>query len=280
MNLPSEKVQRNLLEIVSHFDGEDRFVRERQIRKCRRLKLNWDNIFNVWYSEVAHDWRVWDNSNQDDGDQAFYDKPFNILRAYSETIIAALSVTTPSAKCYPEDAESSLDTVTAKAGDKIGLLINRHNNTPLLWLHALYIWYTEGPVFFYSYPRADEKYGTYEVNKEEDIAEEKDMIKCPACGQMTEVDETQDTFQPEMQPETNCPSCGELVLMEETTQTFVTTKITGKTKHPKSRVCLEAYGGLYVKIANYAKKPEQTPYLIYSQEIHYATAIEEYDHLL
>jgi len=281
LKLPSEKIQRLLLEIVEHFDGEDRAVHERQIRKCRRLKLYWDNIFQAWYSEVAHDWRIWDNSiSEDTADQAYYDKPVNTFRAYTETIIAALSVTTPSAKCYPEDADSSLDTVTAKAGDKISLLINRHNNVNLLWLKSLYTYYTEGTVFFYSYPRSDEKYGTYEeVQREEELID-KDMIKCPVCGQMTEVDETQDIFQPEEQPQDNCPNCGNLVTMEQTTQSFSTTKIVGKTKHPKSRVCLEAYGGLYVKIANYAKTAEQTPYLIHSQEVHYASAMEEYEHLL
>jgi len=279
--LPSEDVQRMLLEVVQHFDQEDRAVRERQIRKCRRLKMYWDNIFQAWYDEVAHDWRVWDTSiSEDTADQAYYDKPVNTFRAYIETIIAALSITTPAAKCYPEDAESSLDTVTAKAGDKIGLMIARHNNVSLLWLKALYTYYTEGTVFFYSYPRNDEKYGTYEEAERADIAEERNGVRCPVCDQFTEVDETLDTFQPEAQPESDCPNCGNLVAMEPGTETFIVNKIVGKSKHPKSRVCLEAYGSLYVKIANYAKTAEQTPYLIQAYETHYSTAMEEYEHLL
>ena len=278
--LPDERIQRLLLEVVEHFDSEDRAVHERQIRKCRRLKLYWDNIFQAWYSEVAHDWRVWDTSiSEDTADQAYYDKPVNTFRAYIETIIAALSVTTPSAKCFPEDAESSLDTITAKAGDKIGQLINRHNNSPLIWIKALYTYYTEGTVFFYSYPRYDEKYGTYEQNRTEEVVEERNMIKCPICGQTTEVDEVQDVFMPETQEE-NCPNCGNVVQMEQEQQSFTTTKIVGKTKHPKSRVCIEVSGGLYTKIANYAKTPEQTPYLIHAYECHYADAMEEYEHLL
>ena len=97
--LPPAEVQRLLLSIVETFDNEDKEVRERQIRKCKRLKLFWDSIFQAWYSEVAHDWRIWDSSiAEDTADQSYYDKPVNTFRAYSETIIAALSVTTPAAK--------------------------------------------------------------------------------------------------------------------------------------------------------------------------------------
>lgn len=280
LKLPSEEIQRLLLEVVDHFDAEDREVKERQIRKARRLKLYWDNIFQAWYSEVAHDWRVWGTSDAEEtGDQAFYDKPVNTFRAYIETIIAALSITTPAAKCFPEDADSTLDTVTAKAGDKIGQLIGRHNNFPLLWLKALYTFYTEGTVFGYGYERSDEKYGTYETPVTEDVSEEREVVKCPSCGQMTAIDEITDEFQPETQEEL-CPRCGNQVVLEPATQTFVTTKVVGKDKNPKTRVCQEIFGGLYVKIANYAKTPEQTPYLIYAHETHYANAVEEFEHLL
>lgn len=280
--IPSEKIQRNLLTVFEHFDKEDRAVRERQIRKCRRLKLYWDYIFQAWYSEVAHDWRIWDNTiTEDTADQAFYDKPVNTFRAYIETIIAALSIATPSAKCFPQDAENSLDILTAKAGDKIAQLIARHNNDPLLWLKSLYTFYTEGTVFCYAYPRSDEKYGTYQVDKTEESIDETDILKCPTCGLETEIDEIQDQFQPEEQA-SFCPTCGQQGIQSELlpdTKSFPVTKIVGKTDEPKSRVCQEAYGGLYVKIANYAKTAEQTPYLILSYETHYANAIEEFDHL-
>ncbi len=281
--LPDERIQKLLLEVVEHFDAEDRAVRERQIRKCRRLKLFWDSIFQTWYSETAHDWRVWDNSISDEtADQSYYDKPVNTFRAYIETIIAALSVTTPDAKCYPYDAESSLDTVTAKAGDKISKLIDTHNNAPLQWLKALYVYYTEGPVFAYTYPRSDKKYGTYEVPKYEEETIPKATVICPVCKQETEVDETTNTFQPEEQAESSdlCPNCGNMVSMMPGVKSFIVTKLVGKDEQPKTRVCVEVYGGLQVKIANYARTACETPYLIYSYETHYANAMEEYEHLI
>lgn len=281
--LPSVRIQRLLLTVVEHFDAEDREVRERQIRKCKRLKLYWDSIFQAWYSEVAHDWRVWNaDSSDESSDQAYYDKPVNTFRAYIETVIAALSVTTPAAKCYPADAESSLDTITAKAGDKISKLIDNHNNAPLLWLRALYTYYTEGTVYGYTYPRADSKYGTYKTNRYEDVPEKKtvNIQICPTCNSTEEVDETQDVFQPENQEPITCATCGSELAFGEVQKDVVVNKIVGQDTNPKTRTIMEVYGGLYVKIANYAKTAGQTPYLIHAYEEHYATAMEEYEHLL
>lgn len=283
--LPSEEIQRNLLTVVEHFDDEDRDIRERQIRKAKRLKLYWDSIFQAWYSEVAHDWRVWQGGDSDEestSDQAYYDKPVNTFRAYIETVIAALSVTTPAAKCFPADAESSLDTITAKAGDKISKLIDNHNNSPLLWLRALFTYYTEGTVYGYSYPRSDEKYGTYKTLKYEDVPETKTATVqiCPTCNSTEEIDETSEVFQPENQQPAVCPTCGTALQFGEVQKEVIVNKIVGSSNDPKTRVCLEVYGGLYVKIANYAKTAAQTPYLIFSKEEHYVTAMEEFEHLL
>ena len=95
----------------------------------------WEGFSRLYYSDVAHDWRIWDASQEsgEDGYQDYYDKPVNVYRAYLESIIAALSVIVPPIKCYPDDADNNLDIQTAKAGDKIAELIFRHNDAPLLW---------------------------------------------------------------------------------------------------------------------------------------------------
>src|SRR5678810_5634 len=133
-NLPPDDVQRLLKEVVDHFDKEDVATRERQIRTWRRLKLFWEGFQKAWYSEVAHDWRIWDQDEAgDDTEQSYYDKPINIFRAYLESIIAALSITIPPVKCFPDDSDDTLDISTARAGDKIAQLIYRHNDVCLLY---------------------------------------------------------------------------------------------------------------------------------------------------
>lgn len=288
-----KKVEDLLKQVADHFDQEDRAVRERQLRDWRRLKLLWEGFSRIWYSEVAHDWRVWDeNTINADTDQQFYDKPINVFRAYLESIIAALSITVPGIKCYPDDADNPLDLTTAKAGDKIALLISRHNNVPLLFLHALYIIVTEGMVACYTYPKEDDKYGTYTENKYEEVPEE--SYVCPYC-QTNIPDEIfltheMDEFMPDdMDVPLHdaifnkgmkiCPQCASVLDPELQKSQFIVTRLTGTTTKPKSRICMECYGGLYVKIPNYAMKQADIPYLMFSYETHYSNVLDRYENL-
>lgn len=290
----SAEIKKALCSVADHFDLEDRSVRERQIRIWRKLKLYWNGLNNIYYSEVAHDWRIWDqeNSTGSDGDQAYYDKRVNVFRAYLESIIAALSQSIPPIKCYPDDADNPLDLLTAKAGDKIAELIYKHNDAPLLWLHALYVFCTEGMVACYTYTKEDEKYGTYD---EKETQEEKiSSYICPTCGSpldanlftKNEIDE----FAPgpddvELndaiinQDMVVCPACSEMIAPDHNPTEQVVSRIVGVTKKPKSRQCMEVYGGLYVKVPNYAIKQSDIPYLRFSYETHYANATERYGDL-
>lgn len=288
-----EKVSRLLKTIVDHFDQEDRAVRERQLRDCRQLKLLWEGFTRIWYSEVAHDWRVYDvEVANDDSNQEFYDKPINIFRAYLESIIAALSVTVPGIKCYPDDADNPLDLITAKAGDKIALLIKRHNNDPLLFLHALYVLMTEHMVCCYSYPKEDEKYGTYDKNVYEDSEEE--AYVCPYCNKNIPDEVFIQRELAEFQPDDDdaalhdliinqgmkiCPECATLLDPNLQKSRLIVTRLVGKTAAPKSRICMEVYGGLYVKVPTSARRQEDIPYLMFSYETHYTNALERYPEL-
>lgn len=337
-NVPSEEIQTCLKSIYEDCNKEDRATRERQIRQWRRLKLLWEGFQRVWYSEVAHDWRVWDQTADQDTDQSYYDKPINVFRAYLESIIAALSITIPPIKCFPDDADNPLDLATAKAGDKISQLIYRHNDVALQWLHALFVYCTEGMVACYSYPLADEKFGTYTEEETEEDEEEHEITTCKSCGAVisdtvinpreqadnnsgvnndnpignvsspqdnptqitnntnsnnSSVEELerqeQDEFMPDnddaelhydlSQGEDLCPVCMEKLDPEITRDKFVVTRLVGNTTLPKSRICIEMYGGLNVKVAVSARRQKDTPYLVYSYEYDYALAMERYEHL-
>jgi len=289
-----EDIKLLLKHVVDHFTEEDKSVRETQIRQWRKLKLYWSGFSRIWYSEVAHDWRVWDNVALDENinDNAFYDKPVNIFKAYLESIIAALSITIPSVRCVPDDADDALDIITAKAGDKIARLIEKHNNVQFLWLHALYIFCTEGLICCYGYPKEDPSYGSYEDKKYSE--EESETYVCPFCqmqlpdelfSQNVEdefgVDDTDVELQNLIVNEhiVICPNCASQVDPELQKVPMIVTKLTGVTHKIKSRQCLEVYGGLYVKVPNYAMKQTDMPYLQFAYETHYANALEMYPEL-
>ena len=149
----TEDEQKILMILAEHFDAEDEFVREKQVKEWKKYKLLWASFQHTYYSEVARDWRIIeDRSDEED----YYNKEVNVLKAYLESIIAALSIIVPPIKCYPDDADSPMDLLTARAGDKIASLIFKHNNAPLLWLHALFLYCTEGLIVCHNYNKEDE----------------------------------------------------------------------------------------------------------------------------
>lgn len=287
----SERIQILLKTIVDHFAKEDTAVRERQILQWKKLKYYWAGFQRLWWSEVAHDWRVWDDNTYDNNDGAYYDKPINVFRAYLESIIAALSITIPTVRCFPDDADNPLDLSTARAGDKISELISKHNNVSLIWLHALFIYCTEGMVAAHNYTKEDYKFGQYSEPKKEDSEEEIDEKVCPNCGTVIPqqlVNQLLDQFDPNdsdveiddlLQSDTFCPECQQDVEATIQKKKVIITRIVGTTTKPKSRQCIDCFGGLYVKVPNYARNQEGCPYLIWSYECHYTDVIERYPDL-
>lgn len=273
----SEEIQRLLKVVIDHFDDEDKSVRQRQIRTWRRLKIMWDGFRSAYYDEVAHDWRIPEQLGNADSDQEYYDKPINVLRPLLETIIAALSVTVPALKCYPDDADNTLDLLTARAGDQICKKVYLHNRVNLLWLHSLYIWATEGMVACYNYPKSNKEYGQYEENYYEDIPEEHEIITCPACGYEMEDNVVPiDSPMGMVQTEEMCPECGKIITPQLQRTTVMISSLIRKEFKNKTRQCLETFGGLNVKVPFYARKQEDCPYLNYDYETHYVNFIKEF----
>lgn len=280
--------------VVDHFDKEDQPTRDMQIRTAKKLKYYWDGIHNIYWSEVAHDWRVFGlEQSQNNTYGEYYDKNVNVFRAYLESIIAALSVSVPAIKCAPDDADNALDISTAKAGDKIAELISKHNDVILLWLHALFVYCTEGMVACYNYTKEDDSYGTVSIPKHEQGELEQNIPTCPICKTdlpdplLTRLEK--DEFDPGtddveiqdllMQDKMLCDACVELVDPEYRTEKIIVDRIVGTTEEPKARQCLEVYGLLYVKVPNYARKQEDCPYLIFSYETHYTNVLARYPDL-
>lgn len=293
-NIEDDKTEALLREVAELYWKEDQATRERQVRVWKRLKLLWEGFTRTWYSEVAHDWRIFDPSVADDnGYEDYYDKPVNVFRAYLESIIAALSVTIPAIKCFPDDADNTLDNLTAKAGDKIAKLIYRHNDVNLLWLQALFIYCTEGMVACHTYSKSSEDYGIVKEPKYENINEVHEYKICANCkAQLADTvlsDQAEAEFDPDdsdvpvqsfvQQDEELCPQCLMMGTPITTQQNLIVSRLVGYNETVKSRQCIEIYGGLYVKVANYARKQCDTPYLFWSFETHYAMARQKYPNI-
>ncbi len=291
-----QDVQDALKYIVDRFDKEDLTARERQIRQWKKLDLMWQGFTRTWWSSTAHDWRVYDESVTDEGNYTgYYDKPINIFKAYLESIIAALSSTVPGVKCVPDDADNPDDLTTARGGNQIAELIYKHNDAPLLWVRALYIYCIQGMVAAYNYTVEDEEYGTVEVADFDEENEENIITKiCSRCGteltdeldlndlELNSYDPNDEDAQVQFALENGkmfCPVCLEDMDPRLKHNKVIVPKFIGNKTQAKARQCIEVMGGLFVKVPNYARCQKEIPYLAYCYEAHYTQVLKKFPHL-
>lgn len=286
--LPDD-LQDALKSIIDQFEKEDQAVRERQIRLWKKLEFYWAGFTKIWWSEVAHDWRIYENVSGE-GDSGYYDKQINIFRAYLETVIAALSASVPGLKCIPDDADNASDISTAKGGTEIAGLVYKHIDAPLLWIKALFVYCTQGMIAAYNYTDENNEYGTVAVPKYENEEVDAQTPICPNCGQQLgdpqlakneedEFDPGDDDIVIKNELDDNkilCPQCAMQVDPELSADKVTITRMTGVINKPKARQCVEVNGGLFVRVPNYARKQCDIPYLAYSYEQHYALIYKQY----
>ena len=298
---PDDIVQA-LKSIVDEFELDERAVRERQIRLWKKLEYYWAGFTRIWWDDVAHDWRIFDDGyGYETNGQGYYDKPINVFRAYLESIIAALSSTVPAIKALPDDADNTSDVLTAKGATKIAKLIYQHNDAPLLWCRALWIYCTQGMVAAYTYTCDDEAFGTVDTDQYEDSEEEMNVHYCSNCGANLTNADTEvgmgmaisegNEFDPgpddaelhsllrDSEGKVICPQCQIAMDPELRTEKFVVPRLVGVTPKAKSRQIIECYGGLFIKVPNYARNQSEIPYLGYSYETHYTNIYKKWPHL-
>jgi len=291
-NLP-ENLQRAFAEIIRQLEQEDDNVRKQQIRQWKKNDRFWHGIQYIFWSETQQDWIApintrWDDTtgNREDAEGPFYDYVVNIYKAHGESIIAALSAQVPAVRFPPDDANNEDDLQTAKTYDRVADLIQRHNQSKMIILQALLALWNQGLVFAYHAPKADKVFGNVQI-PEYDTEDE-----CQQCGYTTgkqdgspahlgfensvktgsdsgeeaESQETTDDSQSEGRAEDGqqgndsqdtqegtCPQCGGPLVSIPV--------LTGFSDAPKTRVLIDIYNPLFVKVPYYARTQQECGYL-------------------
>lgn len=311
-NLP-EDLQDCLAEIIRQVEKEDDNVRKQQIRQWKKNDRFWHGIQYIFWSETQQDWIApintrWDDltGNREEADGPFYDYVVNIYKAHGESIIAALSAQVPSVRFPPDDANNEDDLQTAKVYDKVADLIQRHNQSKMIILQALLALWNQGLVFAYHAPKADKAFGNVQ------IPEYNSEDECQQCGytsgqqdgspqqtgfadsvktgsdtaEEAESQETTDDSESEGRdeevqdksqgpqtntPEGTCPQCG---------GPLVTIPVlTGFSDAPKTRVLIDIYNPLFVKVPYYARTQDECGYLGLSIDQPISLLKDLYDHI-
>lgn len=271
-------MQKALVDIFKEYDKEDAESRKSQLRAWKENEEFWKGVQYIFWNARDETWTSPDNLDEeavDEGSEisgSFYDHVINIFRGHGEAIIAAMSSQIPSLRFLPDDADDPDDIATAKTFDKICDLIQRHNKTKLLALKAFFFLYLNGIVASYIYKDSDFNYGVYQVP---DFGVEKQAVTkqaCPSCG--ADIPEGLGDLET-----IKCPVCNEEVKPKvEQSEEEVPVQI-GMKDLPKTRVRIDLFGGLQVKIPRWVRSQEECPYLILYTRIPKEVAIDIYEDL-
>jgi hypothetical protein len=252
-NLPKD-LQEALKFLVDKYEHEDSWVRKQQIKLWKKNEEFWHGLQFIFWSESKQDWMApvgtsglrW--YSEDEGREGvegpFYDFVINIYQAHGEAIISALSSQTPVVRFPPDDAEDDDDIRTSKTYGKIADLIMRHNQVKLLQLMSLFMLWNQGICAWYHAPKADKAFG---VTKIENY---KKVLSCSQCEKQTPVDDEEDLIDHLHK----CPDCGG--------DMEVGTALDGEQQSPKSRVIIDVFGGMHVKVPFWARVQGDFSYII------------------
>jgi hypothetical protein len=238
--------------LLSLCEREDEAVHYAWVRKAKRLELYFNNIVTLFWDNLTNDWAIpdWDDKEA----EGIPPRIINIYRPHGESIIAALTVGVPSVLFFPSDADNADDIDKAEAFSSLAKIVQKHNKAKLLYIKILSILFNQGTPFVYSYSKKDRKFGFYQV--EETSLEDQTSYNhsCPVCGyDFGEGGEEPVNIQ--------CVSCQQQVNTEVEPRT-IQVSVPIQVNKEKSRVIIDPFGVLNVKVPYSARTPEHCGYLI------------------
>ena len=246
-------------------EEEDQTSRDFWMRNWKELDYLWHGFHYFFWDDRAGALRIPTHQELKEIDAEDIDiaRVINVYKAHGESVIAALTINTPSIAFYPADADSLEDLLAAKTREKIGELLQRRNRAPLQFAKATFHLWNQSFSAGYCYKRQDRAYGTRTENVIRGM--ETQVNQTPVCPQCENP----------MMPGMACQNCGysaaPLMQPQE-----IQVPISEQVEVDKFGVAIEVYGSKNVRIASYARTQAETPYLILEWEQHRAITLSQY----
>lgn len=238
-----------ILDLFEKALREDDFIRRDRMRSWVRCHQFWEGLQYTFWDELSSNWRQPPDEMLDN-----LPKVINYFKGHGESIIAALSSTTPGVRFFPDDADDPGAVETAHAFSRLDEALQKNCNPKLLSVKALFTLYNEDYVAAYISSEDDEDYGEIYTPQFKPT----DVATCPNCGEQV----------PSM--EELCPNCGTPPVQE--TQYI----LDSYRKSAKSKTVVDVLGAIFVKIPYYARYQKDVTYIIKAQEYHYAKLRRKY----
>jgi len=273
----SKELQDSLIEILKIYEKEDDEAHKAQRKNWKKNEEFWHGVQYLFWSEKDENWKSpaeisWGGDEGLEELGSYYDYVINIFRGHGEGIIAALTQQIPSLQFIPDDADDADDVLTAETYGRIADLIQRHNKAKLLALRSFFFLYINGIVASYIYKDSDFNYGSYQIPDFQ--TEPQTVFMCPTCDYEYTEDDLTDIEKPE-KIELICPSCG---MDGKPKKAEKEVPVEGPPKTlPKTRVKIDIFGALQIKVRITARNQDETPYLLLTNSVGKEQAIEAYD---
>lgn len=225
----------SIVDIVRGYELEHEQIRDEHLLLHKKGVYFFEGNQRVYFdSEVSDLRRVQDSQDYDPNIDDEFNRVVNVYRAHGEAVTAALSISVPGTNFLPDDPRRAADVDKARNYSHATLLIQRHNKAELLYAHAVYLAWISPLVAAYHYLKRDKKYGMATEVKYKDV----------------------ERFEEVTDPETN----------EVTRKPYTEKVFDKKVTTPKEGICIELFGVDKVKISPFARKLEDSEYLIYEFE--------------
>lgn len=252
-----------LLEIVLYAEKEDEAIRYLPLLRAKRNECYFNNIHKIFYDEAARDYRTIDSLADKLATIGGVDdvKTVGAYRAYAESLIAALSISTPAVEFTPDDAENPEDIEAAKAYSSISELVNRHNHSNLQLIKALSIFFNQGIVAGYNYYKTDPAYGIYSKPSKTQPRERKYVdLYCSNCGNLVNANLSPSVVQ--QGSTVTCRDCGVTAPPNVIQKLDYEDEVVEWEDTPKGRAAYSLFGMTAVKVPVYAKTQADCGYVL------------------
>ena len=187
-----EDLRGTLQELVRQIAQESDMARREEIRRVKQAHYFWRGLHYLWWNERDQNWHLPFEqkltSQTSLEDMPRYEFVTNIYQAFGQSIISALSQSTPHVRFLPKSPSSELDLATAKAASDIVDLVERNNNIEQrLAEEAFHLWVGGKVGAYMRYVVDGQAFGWHQEPQIE--AREKQIrpsrLLCPECGAET-----------------------------------------------------------------------------------------------
>ena len=270
--LPQE-LKNALWELVKELERGDEYARRQEVRRILQTRLYWRGEQYWWWNEDVNTFWPPEMKPRGTTDEEFEQPTFrhvtNIFKAFGETIMSVLTQNRVPARFWPQSAQDPLDVRTAKNATKAVDVIQRNNRMETKADDAAYFLWCDGLIGAYvRYVTDGEQFGYDEqpVLEEQESEIEPASLLCESCGQQ---------YPPEQAPMGFCPECGAELTEVAAVRGMVPTPVRVE-RIARGQEVVSLYGALHLRRSMWADEQKDLLYLTLVDEMHEASAKEQY----